>query len=111
MHAGSQLDEHLVVLKHCGPACDDAVDTAFDPDRADARKLWLQRRYDPDSFVDYAQPEVPIGDFVNKEMAHFSVYDNERSIPSALDGLKPTQRKVVPARSARGKRVPRYTVA
>ncbi|KAJ8877833.1 hypothetical protein PR048_022292 [Dryococelus australis] len=34
-------------------------------------------------------------DFVNKELVLFSNLDNERSIPSMVDGLKPGQRKVL----------------
>ena len=34
-------------------------------------------------------------DFVNKELILFSMADNLRSIPSVLDGLKPSQRKVL----------------
>lgn len=33
-------------------------------------------------------------DFVNKELILFSMSDNERSIPSMVDGFKPGQRKV-----------------
>ena len=32
-------------------------------------------------------------DFVNKELIHFSMMDNMRSIPSLVDGLKPGQVK------------------
>jgi len=34
-------------------------------------------------------------DFVNKELIHFSMMDNMRSIPSLVDGLKPGQRKIL----------------
>lgn len=34
-------------------------------------------------------------DFVNKDLIHFSTYDTCRSIPSAVDGLKISQRKVL----------------
>lgn len=37
---------------------------------------------------------VSFKDFVNKELVLFSNADNERSIPSLVDGLKPGQRKV-----------------
>lgn len=37
---------------------------------------------------------VTYTDFVNKELVLFSNLDNERSIPSLVDGLKPGQRKV-----------------
>lgn len=33
-------------------------------------------------------------DFINKELVLFSNMDNERSIPSLVDGLKPGSRKV-----------------
>lgn len=34
-------------------------------------------------------------DFIHKELIHFSVADNMRSIPSVMDGLKPGQRKII----------------
>lgn len=37
---------------------------------------------------------VSYKDFVNKELVLFSNMDNERSIPSMVDGLKPGSRKV-----------------
>jgi hypothetical protein len=33
--------------------------------------------------------EVPISDFINKELILFSMADNVRSIPSVVDGFKP----------------------
>lgn len=39
--------------------------------------------------------EVPISDFINKELILFSMADNVRSIPSVVDGFKPGQRKVL----------------
>ena len=38
---------------------------------------------------------VSYSDFVNKELVLFSNLDNERSIPSIVDGFKPGQRKVM----------------
>jgi DNA topoisomerase II len=38
---------------------------------------------------------VSYEDFINKEMIHFSHADNIRSLPSLVDGLKPSQRKVL----------------
>jgi DNA topoisomerase-2 len=32
---------------------------------------------------------------INKELIHFSYYDIHRSIPSLIDGFKPTQRKII----------------
>lgn len=39
--------------------------------------------------------QVPISDFINKELILFSMADNIRSIPSVVDGFKPGQRKVL----------------
>ena len=36
----------------------------------------------------------PVLSFINKELVLFSVADNQRSIPSIMDGFKPSQRKV-----------------
>lgn len=38
---------------------------------------------------------VTFNDFINRELILFSNMDLERSIPSAVDGLKPGQRKVL----------------
>lgn len=42
-----------------------------------------------------AARRLSVPNFVNSEMLRFSVEDNARSIPSAVDGLKPSQRKVL----------------
>lgn len=45
--------------------------------------------------MDHNVTEVPISDFINKELILFSMADNIRSIPSVVDGFKPGQRKVL----------------
>ncbi|RKP23009.1 DNA topoisomerase II, partial [Syncephalis pseudoplumigaleata] len=49
----------------------------------------------PGTYMDHDVDEIPIGDFINKELVLFSMADNVRSIPSMVDGLKPGQRKVL----------------
>lgn len=71
-----------------------ALDMAFNKKCADARKEWL-KRYDKTAGLDYGQTVVPYETFVDRDLIHFSNYDVERSIPSAIDGLKTSQRKVV----------------
>lgn len=39
--------------------------------------------------------ELTYSDFINKELIHFSFGDNVRSLPNLVDGLKPSQRKVL----------------
>ena len=72
----------------------DAIDLAFNKKRADDRKTWLAN-LDPDTFLDMSQSQVTYSEFINKELILFSNYDNFRSIPSVLDGLKPGQRKII----------------
>jgi len=71
-----------------------AIDLAFNKKRADDRKKWLEG-YDVFNVLDYTNPQVPIQDFINKDLIHFSNYDNIRSIPNVCDGLKPSQRKIL----------------
>ncbi len=72
----------------------DNINLAFNKNMADERKQWL-KKYDPDEVLDYTKHDITYSDFINKELKHFSYYDNIRSIPSLIDGLKPSQRKVL----------------
>lgn len=54
------------------------------------RELGLAEQY----LYEKDTKSVNYADFVNKELVLFSNCDNERSIPSMIDGLKPGQRKV-----------------
>lgn len=71
-----------------------ALDLAFNKKRADDRKTWLQS-YDRGETLDYGIETVGFDEFVNRDLIHFSNYDVERSIPSVVDGLKISQRKVM----------------
>ncbi|KAJ1892411.1 DNA topoisomerase 2, partial [Kickxella alabastrina] len=70
------------------------VDMAFNKGKANARKEWLAS-YQPGVYVDNNKTSVGIGEFINKELVLFSMEDNNRSIPSVVDGLKPGQRKIL----------------
>lgn len=72
----------------------DALDLAFNKRRADDRKAWLQG-YDRDATLDYGEENVGYEVFVDRDLIHFSNYDVQRSIPSVVDGLKISQRKVM----------------
>jgi DNA topoisomerase-2 len=73
----------------------DAIDLAFSKHRVEDRRAWLSSSFDADSFIDPNQPNVSFEEFINKELIQFSASDHRRSIPSAIDGLKPSQRKVL----------------
>jgi DNA topoisomerase-2 len=72
----------------------DVIDMVFNKKRADDRKTWLEH-YDRSDCLDTNQSEVSYGEFINKEMKHFSKYDCDRSIPNLMDGLKISQRKIL----------------
>lgn len=72
---------------------DEAIDLAFNKQRADDRKVWLQG-YDKAALIPPG-PALPYPDFIHKDLIHFSNYNLERSIPSVMDGLKTSQRKIL----------------
>lgn len=72
---------------------DVSIDLAFNKQRADDRKEWL-KGYDRTALVP-AGNKVPYNDFIHKDLIHFSYYNLERSIPSVMDGLKTSQRKIL----------------
>ena len=74
--------------------CDDKIDMVFNKKRADDRKDWLVK-YDRKLVLDTNKKEITYEDFIDKEMIHFSKYDNERSIPNMMDGLKTSLRKIL----------------
>lgn len=73
----------------------ESIKLAFEKDQADNRKEWIQEATGKELFLDRTQQNVPIKDFIHKELVNFSIYDCERSIPNLMDGLKPSQRKVL----------------
>lgn len=79
----------------CNEECDEMLDLAFNKKRADDRKKWMGS-YNPKEVNEYKEEEaLTYKDFINRELIHFSVYDVKRSIPSMVDGLKPSQRKIL----------------
>ena len=80
---------------------DDAIRLAFDKSRADDRKKWLMC-YDRNNVLKNEMKIVPYYDFVHYELIHFSNEDLIRSIPSVIDGLKPSQRKILYGAFLRG---------
>ena len=73
---------------------EDSILLAFDKSRADDRKVWLQN-YDKNNILSYEDKSVKYSKFVHSDLIHFSNDDLSRSIPSLVDGLKPSQRKVL----------------
>eukprot|EP01043_Picozoa_sp_COSAG02_P059360 COSAG02_NODE_7552_length_2965_cov_1.504885_5_plen_159_part_01 len=75
--------------------CADLLEMAFSKTKADQRKQWLMKSGKEKEYIDHSTDQLSYTDFINKELIQFSMADNTRSIPSALDGMKPSQRKVL----------------
>lgn len=76
------------------PEASEAIDRSFSKARAGDRKAWILAHV-PGTHLDPSTRVVPFVDFVDKELVLFSRADVERSVPSVVDGLKPSQRKVL----------------
>ena len=72
----------------------DKLDMAFDKKKSEERRRWLLDTFDAKA-VPAFNDLVSFTQFVDEELIHFSAADNVRSIPSVIDGLKPSQRKVL----------------
>lgn len=74
---------------------DDTIDKVFNDKRANDRKTWLIEKYNKNAYLDTNRPSVGYSDFIDNELIHFSNYDCARSIPSMVDGLKISLRKIL----------------
>jgi DNA topoisomerase-2 len=88
------INKHQLDFAWQGDADGEAIDLAFNKKRADDRKVWINS-YTEGDIIDHTKSKVGYGDFINKELVQFSKYDVVRSLPSVVDGFKPTQRKIL----------------
>merc|ERR1719500_507247 len=100
------MRRHRILFNHNSDQDDHSINMAFSKAAIGQRKEWLtnwmqesKRRKElglPEIYLyEKNTRSVTYSDFVNKELVLFSNCDNERSIPSMVDGLKPGQRKVM----------------
>ena len=88
------LEKKVVSFHSTGEGSSSKIDMVFNKKRSDDRKTWLST-YDRNSYIDTKDQKVSYETFIDKEFIHFSTYDNERSIPNLMDGLKTSLRKIV----------------
>ena len=114
----SDLEKHVIPYSWTGDVDGERLDMAFRKSRAEDRKRWLGGTLAVGELVEASLPagggakepegaaaetatattaasKLRVSDFVDRELVLFSQADNLRSIPSAIDGLKPSQRKVL----------------
>ncbi len=73
----------------------DSLTLAFTKTEADKRKKWILNSIKNPETLNYNKSSVSVKDLINKELVLFSISDNIRSIPNLVDGLKPSQRKII----------------
>tara|TARA_Y100000741_G_scaffold365242_1_gene361297 strand:- start:12269 stop:15616 length:3348 start_codon:yes stop_codon:yes gene_type:complete len=88
------IDQHLTEIEYTGDNSEEAIKTFYAPDKANKRKEILQS-IDAESCVDYMLPKTTMEEFCYNELIHHCAADNERSIANGIDGLKPSQRKIL----------------
>ena len=91
----TNIRQNTIEIHHTGAPADKALVKWFHKDKAEERRDFLQNEFDPECFIDYSQESVDIPKFIFEGVTQFSHADNRRSIPSAVDGLKPGQRKIL----------------
>jgi len=70
------------------------LDKVFNPKRADERKIWICQ-HQITTVSPYSSRVVTYGEFIKKELMLYAFEDIRRKLPSVVDGLKVSQRKVV----------------
>ena len=81
--------------KSCSEEDDKYLTLAFSKTESDSRKKWILDNIKNPETLDYTICKVDIKTLINKELVLFSIADNVRSIPNFIDGMKPSQRKVI----------------
>jgi DNA topoisomerase II len=78
-----------------GESTVNALDLAFSSDRTEDRKVWLKNYSRSSARIPPTQKDILYEDFINKDLINYSYTDLKRSIPSLIDGLKISQRKIL----------------
>ncbi|CAD2221959.1 DNA topoisomerase II [Angomonas deanei] len=73
------------------------LNSVFDSQEVEWRKDWMTKAnaFTGDVDIDRSKKTLSVPDFVHKEMVHFALAGNARAISHAVDGLKPSQRKIL----------------
>jgi len=88
------LSKHLIKFNYINDRDNDRIDMLFKKERVNDRREWLLG-YRGEMVPDKFGKANEITDFIDNEFIQFSNADNIRSIPNMIDGLKPSQRKIM----------------
>lgn len=94
------IPEYLIPFQPLQESENDLIDQTFNKDRSDDRKEWINAtkniQYDAEEEQSNRLANgLNITEYINKDVAEFSRYNLEISIPSIMDGFKPSQRKIM----------------
>ena len=91
----ANIQKHRIDFEYKSEKDDESIDMAFNKKKTEERKNWLMN-FDPNTPpLDLDITKISYNKFINRELILFSLYDNQRSIPSICDGLKPSERKIL----------------
>lgn len=87
------LSDNIILMRHSGTECGNALDMAFNKKRSDSRKEFLVS-CDPRAYVNYKENETTVQTFVTSELLpQYALASLVRAIPSVVDGFKEALRK------------------
>lgn len=94
------IPDYLIPFQPLQESENDLIDQTFNKDRSDDRKEWINatKTLEYDAEVEQSNRlanGLNITEYINKDVAEFSRYNLEISIPSIMDGFKPSQRKIL----------------
>jgi len=89
--------DRLTVAFNSDPKMNESMCLAFSKAQSDDRKGWLiNHMASPPDGIPYGKvAKLPVTEFIHRDLANFSAEDIKLSIPHVVDGLKPSQRKVI----------------
>ena len=91
----SNIQRHRIDFEYTSNLDEESIDMAFNKKKAEERKNWILN-FDPNTPpLDLNVDKITYEKFINRDLILFSMYDNQRSIPSICDGLKPSERKIL----------------
>ncbi|PAV84356.1 hypothetical protein WR25_20811 [Diploscapter pachys] len=91
------LEERIIVYTGTSEADTEAMKVAFEREQTEERKKWLAVREGKQEEVEPAEcsNSVSLKDFINGDLREYGIANMRRSIPNVMDGLKPSQRKIL----------------